>query len=68
MEGEPARRTGVYFDVHEDLSTELTRQEVDYGELRKKSIKCTQGDIILSTRIVSRRSRKLVMKIWKKGQ
>jgi hypothetical protein len=38
MEGDPARRTGVYFGVHEDLSTGSTQQKTDCGEFGKKSI------------------------------
>ncbi|MDR1233823.1 MAG: hypothetical protein LBJ92_01570 [Holosporales bacterium] len=37
MEGETARRTAVYFGVHEDSSTVSTQQKTDYGELRKRS-------------------------------
>ncbi|MDR1233747.1 MAG: hypothetical protein LBJ92_01170 [Holosporales bacterium] len=37
MEGEPARRTGVYFGVHEDLSTGSTKQKTGYGEFGKRS-------------------------------
>ncbi|MDR1234086.1 MAG: RpiB/LacA/LacB family sugar-phosphate isomerase [Holosporales bacterium] len=37
MEGDPARRTGVYFGVHEDLSTGSTQQKADYGEMRNRS-------------------------------
>ncbi|MDR1234021.1 MAG: alpha-ketoacid dehydrogenase subunit beta [Holosporales bacterium] len=38
MEGDPARRTGVYLSVHEDSSTGPTQQKNDCGELGKKSI------------------------------
>jgi DNA ligase (NAD+) len=37
MKGEPARRTGVYLGVHEDLSTGSTQQKTDYEELGKRS-------------------------------
>jgi 1-deoxy-D-xylulose-5-phosphate synthase len=37
MEGDPARRTGVYSNVHEDLSTGSTKQKTDCGEFGKKS-------------------------------
>jgi transcription-repair coupling factor (superfamily II helicase) len=37
MEGDPARRSAVYLNVHEDLSTESTRQKTDYGGVGKRA-------------------------------
>ncbi|MDR1233593.1 MAG: aspartate--tRNA ligase [Holosporales bacterium] len=38
MEGDPARRTGVYLGVHEDSSTGSTQQKTGCGELGKRSV------------------------------
>ncbi|MDR1233687.1 MAG: UDP-N-acetylglucosamine--N-acetylmuramyl-(pentapeptide) pyrophosphoryl-undecaprenol N-acetylglucosamine transferase [Holosporales bacterium] len=38
MKGEPARRTGVYFGVHEDSSTVSTKQKTGCGEFGERSI------------------------------
>ncbi len=37
MQGASERRTGVYFDIHEDPSTEATQQIAPEVEFRKRS-------------------------------